>query len=405
MVKGPEGDGKILVYNSGTSGVRKIEELAGCVGDVAGDPHTALFRIDIIEIPVANPAASRIIASPTVFADEQSGSLAGLGKGGKLVDEGQDTSVTNQCHDITVYPTRKLAAGACAGNGIIFDISDPRKPKRIDVVSDPGFAYWHSATFNNDGNKVLFTDEWGGGSRPRCRSYDRRDWGADAIYDIQNGKLTRKGTYKLPASQSEQENCVAHNGAIVPVPGRDIMVQAWYQGGLSVFDFTASASPTEIAYFDRGPIDAKRPTLGGYWSTYYYHGRIYGSEIARGLDVFALKPSAMLSANEIAAAALANPGQTFNPQQQYPVVWPAEPVVARAYMDQLRRAGQLDPAVDARLGAALAQAQAPLDARAKMKPLAGELRGLANAVKAAPDEAVRRDALSDVLTEIAGRLD
>lgn len=405
VVKGPEGDGKILVYNSGTSGVRKTEELAGCIGDVAGDVRTALFRIDIIEIPVANPAAARIIASPAVFADEKSGSLAGLGKGGKLVDDGQETSVTNQCHDITVFPTKKLAAGACSGNGIIFDIADPRKPRRIDVVSDPGFAYWHSATFNNDGTKVLFTDEWGGGSRPRCRSYDRRDWGANALYDIENGRLMRKGTYKLSAPQTEQENCVAHNGSIVPVPGRDIMVQAWYQGGLSIFDYSNSAAPTEIAYFDRGPIDAKRPTLGGYWSAYYYRGRIYGTEIARGLDVFALKPSAMLSANEIAAAALANAGQGFNPQQQYPVRWPAEPVVARAYMDQLRRGGQLDQAVDARLGAALAQAQAPLHARAKVKPLASELRALANAVKSAPNDPTRREALSDVLKEIAGRLD
>ena len=405
MVKGPEGDGKILVYISGTSGVRKTEELAGCIGDVAGDVRTALFRIDIIEIPVANPAAARIVASPAVFADEKSGSLAGLGKGGKLVDNGQETSVTNQCHDITVFPTRKLAAGACSGNGIIFDIADPRKPKRIDVVSDPGFAYWHSATFNNDGTKVLFTDEWGGGSRPRCRSYDRRDWGANALYDIEGGKLMRKGTYKLPAPQTEQENCVAHNGSIIPVPGRDIMVQAWYQGGLSVFDYSNSAMPAEIAYFDRGPIDAKRPTLGGYWSAYYYRGRIYGTEIARGLDVFALKPSAQLSANEIAAAALANGGQGFNPQQQYPVRWPTEPVVARAYMDQLRRAGQLDPAVDARLGAALVAAQAALDGQAKVKPLAGELRALATAVKAAPNEAMRRDALSDVLKDIAERLD
>jgi uncharacterized protein (DUF305 family) len=404
VVKGPEGDGRILVYNSGTSGVRKTEELAGCI-DGSGDLRTALFRIDIIEIPVANPAAARIIASPAVFADEQSGSLAGLGKGGRLVDDGQETSVTNQCHDITVFPSRKLAAGACSGNGIIFDIADPRRPRRIDVVSDPGFAYWHSATFNNDGTKVLFTDEWGGGSRPRCRSYDRRDWGANAIYDIENGRLMRKGTYKLPAPQTEQENCVAHNGSIIPVPGRDIMVQAWYQGGLSIFDYSNSAAPAEIAYFDRGPIDAKKPNMGGFWSAYYYRGRIYGTEIARGLDVFALKPSAQLSANEIAAAALATTGQSFNPQQQYPVRWPAEPVVARAYMDQLRRAGQLDPAVDARLGAALAAAQGPLNANAKVRPLASELRGLANAVKAAPNEAMRRDALGDVLKEIAGRLD
>jgi uncharacterized protein (DUF305 family) len=403
VVKGPEGDGKILVYNSGTSGVRKTEELAGCIGNVPGDDRTALFRIDIIEIPVANPAASRIIASPQVFADD-AGRPAGLNKGGKLVDQGQTTSVTDQCHDITVFPTRKLAAGACSGNGIIFDISDPRKPRRIDVVSDPGFAYWHSATFNNDGTKVLFTDEWGGGGQPRCRSFDRRDWGANALYDIEGGKLMRKGTYKLPAPQTEQENCVAHNGSIVPVPGRDIMVQAWYQGGLSIFDYTDSANPTEIAYFDRGPLDAKSPTLAGYWSAYYYRGRIYGTEIARGLDVFALKPSDQLSANEIAAAALADGGNLFNPQQQYPVRWPAEPVVARAYMDQLRRAGALDPALDQRLNGALAAAQVPLNARQKSKPLADQLKGLAGEVKAGTDPA-RRAALSEVLMQITARLD
>ena len=274
------------------------------------------------------------------------------------------------------------------------------------MVSDPGFAYWHSATFNNDGTKVLFTDEWGGGGRPRCRSFDRRDWGADAIYDIDDGKLVRKGTYKLPAPQTEQENCVAHNGSIIPVPGRDIMVQAWYQGGLSIFDYTQQRGADRDRLFRPRPDRRQAAqTLGGYWSAYYYRGRIYGTEIARGLDVFALKPSAQLSANEIAAAALASTGQAFNPQQQYPVRWPAEPVVARAYMDQLRRAGQLDPAVDARLGRGAGAGPAPLERGAKAKPLAGELRGLANAVKAAPNEASRRDALSDVLREIAGRLD
>ena len=404
VVKGPEGDGRILVYNSGTSGVRKEEELPGCIGNVPGDDRTALFRIDIIEIPIANPAAARIIASPGVFA-EASGRLAGLGKGGKLVDDGQETSVTDQCHDITVFPTRKLAAGACSGNGIIFDISDPRKPRRIDVVSDPGFAYWHSATFNNDGTKVLFTDEWGGGGRPRCRSFDRRDWGADAIYDIDGGKLMRKGTYKLPAPQTEQENCVAHNGSIIPVPGRDIMVQAWYQGGLSIFDYTDSTAPVEIAYFDRGPVDAKSPTLAGYWSAYYYRGRIYGTEIARGLDVFALKPSSNLSANEIAAAALADQGAMFNPQQQYPVRWPAVPVVARAYMDQLRRQGVLDPTLDQRLNDTLAAAEASLNTRAKSRPLAQLLRSISADVKAGPTDLARRGALSDVLKEIAERLD
>nr|MDQ3078179.1 DUF305 domain-containing protein [Pseudomonadota bacterium] len=382
------------------------EELAGCVGDIPGDVRTALFRIDIIEIPVANPAAARIVASPAVFADEATGRLAGLWQGGQHGgdEESQTTSITNQCHDITIFPTRKLAAGACSGNGIIFDIADPRKPKRIDVVSDPGFAYWHSATFNNDGTKVLFTDEWGGGGRPRCRSFDPKTWGADAIYDIVGGKLTRRGTYKLPAPQSEMENCVAHNGSIVPVPGRDIMIQAWYQGGLSMFDFTDSSKPMEIAYFDRGPVDAVRPTTAGFWSAYYYRGRIYATEIARGLDVFALTPSAMLSENEIAAAALADQRGLFNPQQQYPVEWPAEPVVARAYMDQLRRAGMLNPALDQRLGAALTQAGTVLGGGSKNAALGGQLRSLAGEVGAVRSDPARVMALAEMLRAIAARL-
>ena len=254
---------RIVVYNSGTAGVRKEEELAGCIGNVPGDNRTALFRIDVVEIPKADPSKARITSSPAVFADEASGRLAGLWKGGKHGEGTQETSQTDQCHDITVFPTRKLAAGACSGNGIIFDISDPLNPKRLDAVTDKGFAYWHSATFNNDGTKVIFTDEWGGGSRPRCRSYDPRNWGADAIYDIVDNKLIYRGTYKLPAPQTEYENCVAHNGSIVPVPGRDIFVQAWYQGGLSVIDFTDSTKPAEIAYFDRGPISDKAEVLGG----------------------------------------------------------------------------------------------------------------------------------------------
>jgi uncharacterized protein (DUF305 family) len=403
IVKGPEGDGKILVYVSGTSGVRKGEELAGCVATAS--QRSSLFRIDVVEIPVANPAASRIVDSPAVFADSRTGDLAGLWKGGNHGEGTQRTSTTDQCHDITVFPTLKLAAGACSGNGIIFDISNPRKPRRIDVVSDPGFAYWHSATFNNDGTKVLFTDEWGGGSRPRCRNQDRRDWGANALYDIADGKLVRRATYKLSAAQGEQENCVAHNGSIVPVPGRDIMVQAWYQGGLSVFDFTNSAQPVEIAYFDRGPIDAKREVLGGYWSAYYYRGRIYGTEIARGLDVFSLKPSAMLSANEIAAAALADQGGAFNPQQQYPVKWPAMPVVARAYADQLRRAGGLNAALDQRLGDALAQADTRIAASAKDPALASLLRTIAAESRQATVDRPRQAALAKVLQDIADRID
>jgi uncharacterized protein (DUF305 family) len=375
----------IIVYVSGTASVRKSEELAGCVGEVAGDPRTALFRIDVVEIPVADPARARIIDSPAVFADPKTGNLAGLWRGGAHGEGTQDTSRTDQCHDITVFPSRSLAAGACSGNGIIFDIADPRKPQRIDVVSDPTFSYWHSATFNNDGTKVLFTDEWGGGGRARCRVQDPRDWGADAIYDIVDGKLQFRSHQKLPAVQSEQENCVAHTGSIIPVPGRDIFVQAWYQGGISVMDFTDSAHPVEIAYFDRGPIDKDQLALGGFWSSYWYRGHIYGTEIARGLDVLALTPSAQMSENEIAAATLADQGGTFNPQQQFPVTWPDHPVVALAYLDQLQRSGAVAAAGVADLRSALVAAKADVDAHRRDSSRAAQLETLGAGVQASGD--------------------
>ncbi len=318
-------DRRIVVYNSGTSSVRDEKELAGCL-DKGGD-GTALFSIDVVEIPVGNPAAARIVDRPRVFARD--GDIAGLWRGGDHGEGTQITDETDQCHDITVFPAKKIAAGACSGNGIILDISQPLKPKRIDDVTDKGFAYWHSATFNNDGTKVLFTDEWGGGGRPRCQAGDPASWGADAIYAIENGKLVARGSYKLPAPQSDKENCVAHNGSIIPVPGRDIFVQAWYQGGISVIDFTDPARPFEIAYFDRGPIDKDQMALGGYWSAYWYKGRIYATEIARGIDVFALEPSAFLTAQEIAAAEAAiYPGDVFNPQTQTQVSWPRDVAAA-----------------------------------------------------------------------------
>ena len=346
VVAGPTADGKIIVYNSGTSSVREEEELESCIDELPGDDRTALFRIDVIEIPITDPSKSRIVSSPAVFADPKTGALAGLWRGGDHGDDTQDTWRTDQCHDITVFPSANLAAGACSGNGILFDISDPLDPVRIDTVTDTGFAYWHSATFNNAGDKILFTDEWGGGSRARCRAWDPLDWGANAIYDIDNGKLEFQSHYKMPAPQLETENCVAHNGSIIPVPGRDIFVQAWYQGGLSVIDFTDSNKPFEIAYFDRGPVLEDELIVGGYWSAYYYQGRIYGTEITRGLDVLTLLPSEYLSANEIAAAALAysstGPRKTFNPQQQIPMSWPASPIVARVYIDQLFKDGAIN---------------------------------------------------------------
>ena len=399
VVSGPDADGKLIVYNSGISRVRDEEELPGCFDESPGDDRTALFRIDVIEIPVDNPAASRIIDSPTVFADPETGALAGLWRGGDHGENTQETYRTDQCHDITVFPSLNLAAGACSGNGILFDITDPRAPERIDAVSDSGFAYWHSATFNNDGNKVLFTDEWGGGSRPRCRTYDPLTWGADAIYDIVDGKLAFRSHFKMPAPQGETENCVAHNGSIIPVPGRDIFVQAWYQGGLSIIDFTDSANPIEIAYFDRGPIDDTDLVTGGYWSTYWYQGRIYGTEIIRGIDVFALTPSEHLSANEIAAAEMANQGGLFNPQQQFPVTWPSEPTVSLAYLDQWLRGHPEQDQTLAALYATLRAADTILINKGQDTTLAASLSDWA----AAP-ELSGATALQDSLRAISRRL-
>jgi len=407
VVAGPTEDGKIIVYNSGTSSVREEEEMEGCIDESPGDYRTALFRIDVIEIPVDDPGKSRIVHSPTVFADPEEGVLAGLWRGGDHGDDTQETYQTDQCHDITVFPELGIAAGACSGNGIIFDISDPLNPKRMDEVVDEGFAYWHSATFNNNGSKVLFTDEWGGGSRPRCRAYDPLTWGADAIYDIVDGQLEFRSHFKMPAPQVEQENCVAHNGSIVPVPGRDIFVQAWYQGGISVMDFTDSANPVEIAYFDRGPIHAEHLITGGYWSAYWYNGRIYATEIIRGLDVLALVPSEYLSENEITAAVVANQGASFNPQQQFPVDWPAEPVVARAYLDQLERSKVLPPSLVTDLNAALDRSAMQLVDGARDEDLADKLDSLAATISVDGGDALtirRRAGLAATLSGISARL-
>jgi hypothetical protein len=337
LVTDPNDKENVYIYGSGTSSVRSAEELAGCSGqEPKEDPNTSLFSIDVIQVPLASPEKARIVSRPRIFADPNTGAISGLWQGGDYGPGTQTSRVTNQCHDITVFPEVGLAAGACSGNGILLDISHPANPVRLDAVSDKNFAYWHSATFNNDGTKVVFTDEWGGGLRPRCRATDLPNWGADALFGIAEKKMQFQGYYKMPAAQSDTENCVAHNGSLVPVPGRDIMVQGWYQGGVSVFDFTDPAHPVEIAFFDRGPIDAKNLITGGIWSAYWYNGYIYGTEIARGLDVYRLTPSDLLSQNEIEAATLARSAE-FNPQHQTKVSWPATGVVARAYLDQLSR--------------------------------------------------------------------
>ncbi len=410
VVSGPDPDGRIIVYNSGTAPVREEDEMEGCIDeDPWRDERTALFRIDVIEIPVDRPDQARIIHSPAVFADPESGNLAGLWERGDHGPRTQTTSETNHCHDITVFPELGIAAGACSGNGILFDISDPINPTRIDEVIDTGFAYWHSATFNNDGTKVIFTDEWGGGSRPRCRPSDPLNWGANAIYDIVDGQLEFASYFKMPAPQTDVENCVAHNGSLVPVPGRDIMVQAWYQGGISVFDFTDSNRPVEIAFFDRGPIHADDLLTGGFWSSYWYRGFVYGSEIIRGLDVLTLTESEYLSTNEIAAAGLADVGGAFNPQQQLSVSWPAEPVVARAWRDQLLRGGHMTGDQQQALDSVLERTETVL-ANGQTKPsLATELDQLA---KRLADDAAARSGLirkrllglHDLLLALADRL-
>ena len=245
-----------------------------------------------------------------------------------------------QCHDITVYPAIGLAGGACGGYGLLLDISDPAHPRRIGAVADSNFSYWHSATFNNDGSKILFTDEWGGGTQPKCRATDKPEWGADAVFTLTGRQMHFRSYYKLSAAQTSEENCVAHNGSLIPVPGRDIMVQAWYQGGISVFEFTDPDHPREIAFFDRGPVDSTHLASGGSWSVYWYNGVMVSSEIARGLDIFALKPSGFLTQNEIDAAKSVH-FDYLNAQGQPHITWPPTFALARAYADQLERSNGL----------------------------------------------------------------
>ncbi len=335
LVIDPNDKDNVYIYVSGTSFVRQPEELEGCEGGAPDkNPNTALFRIDVIKVPLAAPQNAQVVSHPRVFMDARTGEIAGLTNGGSHGEN--KPKPTDQCHDITVFSAVGLAAGACEGNGILLDIKDPVNPKRVDAVNDPNYSYWHSASFNNDGTKVVYTDEWGGGLGARCRPNDPNVWGADAIFSLKDDKLTFDSYYKLPAAQQDTENCVAHNGSLVPVPGRDIEVQAWYQGGVSVMDFTDPKHPQEIAYFDRGPIDPKMLVLGGDWSAYWYNGYIYGSEIARGLDVFQLTPTKFLTQNEIDAAKTVHVDEE-NVQNQQKIVWPAKLIVAKAYLDQLER--------------------------------------------------------------------
>jgi hypothetical protein len=357
LVQDPKDAENVYIYVSGTSFVRQGEELAGCSGEKPDkDPNTALFRIDVIKVPVATPQDAKIVSSPRVFMDARTGAMNGLSNGGSHGKGEEKPQDTDQCHDITVYTAIGLAAGACSGNGILLDIKDPVNPKRVDAVNDPNYSYWHSASFSNDGNKVVFTDEWGGGLGARCRANDPNKWGADAIFRLKDNKLSMASYYKMPSAQGDTENCVAHNGSLVPVPGRDIEVQAWYQGGVSVMDFTDIDHPFEIAYFDRGAIDPKMLVLGGEWSAYWYNGYIYGSEISRGLDVFELTPTKDLTQNEIDAAKAVKVSE-LNVQNQQKIEWPSQLVVAKAYLDQLERSQALPDKQIADLRTAIGNAE------------------------------------------------
>jgi hypothetical protein len=400
IVEDPSDPDNVYVYIQGTSGVRPAEELPGCSGaDPADDPNTSLFRIEVVRVPLAAPEQAEIVSMPRIFADESTGNIAGLWSGGDHGEGTQQSRRTNQCHDITAYPGIGLAAGACSGNGILLDITDPTNPVRVDEVIDPNFAYWHSATFNNDATTVLFTDEWGGGSAPRCRATDPDTWGANAVFRLTDGKMELAGYYKLPVPQTATENCVAHNGSLIPVPGRDIMVQAWYQGGVSVLDFTDPANPFEIAFFDRGPLSDEELFTGGYWSTYWYNGAIYGAEISRGIDVFALQPSEHLSATEIEAAKLATLDE-FNAQMQPRYVWPAAEPVARAYLEQLVRHNRI-------LAARAAEVEGALDSgnASALSAAADAIAGDAEAVRSGRlgGDALRLQRLADTLRGMAAQ--
>ena len=461
----PKDADNVYVYISGSAGVRSPSELPGCVKLTPDkDPNSALFRIEVIKVPLAHPEHAAIVSSPRIFNDLVAPARHGeapediaanakavaeaRAKGGyvatiqgtervlpsRFVDPMLDSIVRarngtgaptaadsaalrsaipdmiakmfgragigartgpTQCHDITVYPGIGLAGGACEGYGFLLDIRDPAHPMRIAAVSDSNFSYWHSATFNNDGTKILFSDEWGGGGQPKCRATDKREWGADAIFTIADGKMQFQNYYKLPAPQTAQENCVAHNGSLIPIPGRDVMVQAWYQGGVSVFDWTDPRHPKEIAFFDRGPVDSTRMAMGGSWSAYWYNGNIVSSEIARGLDIFELVPSAYITQNEIDAAKSVHLDY-FNTQGQPKLVWPPSFPLARSYVDQLERsnsltAGGISSVRQALSGAesasgaqrvdALTQLAAQLDSEAGASHDPSKVRTLASAVR------------------------
>lgn len=431
VVTDPQDKDHVYIYVSGSAGVRSEEELPGCRDTGIEDPQSARFRLEVIKVPLAAPDKAAIVSHPRIFyglappprriepgrggqtppaaGAAAAGAAAAAGRGaadagpggrggGAGGGGGRANTGPNQCHDITVYPDIGLAGGACGGYGLLLDIREVAQPLRVDQVADINMAFWHSATFSNDGSKILFSDEWGGGGQPRCRDTDRPEWGANAIFTIDKRKMQFRSYYKIPAPQTSLENCVAHNGSLIPIPGREVMVQGWYQGGLSVFDWTDPTKPVEIAYFDRGPVDGSRMIMGGSWSVYWYNGLIVSSEIARGLDILELLPSGLISQNELDAAKTVR-WDYLNAQEQRRIVWPPSFAKARAYLDQLERTNGLaaERIGAARTALAYAEAQSGSRRQQALRRLAAELK--ADASRAA--DPVKTRMLVESVVELA----
>jgi hypothetical protein len=467
----PKDRDNVYIYVSGSANIRPDAELPGCsTGMPEQNPGTALFRIEVIKVPLADPTKAAIVSSPRIFNDlvappehgaspEDKAMVEKARAAGQFVIEfggeaqvlppqfanmlldsvvkqrggtGKATAADSaklrqdlpaiiqrmfggapdagkgprpgptQCHDITVYPALGLAGGACEGYGLLLDITDPVNPKRIAAVADSNFSYWHSATFNNDGTKVLFSDEWGGGGGPKCRAGDPKEWGANAIFTLENREMKFKSYYKMQAPQTDKENCVAHNGSLIPIPGRDVMVQSWYQGGVSIFDFTNAAAPKEIGFHDRGPSDTTQIGGAGTWSVYWYNGAIVSSEMERGLDVFELVPTQHISQNEIDAANTVK-YEYLNAQGQPKMSWPPSFALARAFVDQLERNKCLSTARIAAVRQSLVSAESAggTARRDALSTLATQLGNDRNGSCDAPKVGMLQQAVRDLMGGIA----
>ena len=438
IVPSPTNKDIIYIYVSGGQAARPETELAGCKnGTDPADPTNSLYQLDIIKVPVKTPEKSVVIPGARIFTGldgageckqfcqpgDSRRAAAGRGATGAPATAGPVSTGPRNCHDVTAYPALNLLAAACQTHSILVDISNPEKPIRIDALTDTNnFQGRHTAAFSNDGKKLIQTDEWGGGTGPMCQASSMNELGGNTIISLDaKKKQAQHGYFKLPAAQSAEENCVSHNGGIIPVPGRDLYVQGWYQGGVDVMDFTDQDKPTEIAYYDRGSINPPKPvdvpaaaaaaaagvrgggnTIGGSWGAYYWNGLIFSSELDRGMDIYELQPSANLSANELAAAKLVV-FKEYNPQSQPKMTWPPAFVVVRSYLDQLVRGNGLATdrttavssaleAAEAKTGAARATAlnalavQVDADAKgakdgARVTKMASEIRRLAAASK------------------------